>query len=290
MSVRLFTLATAAVAAPAFADLVPRGTTLESTTPVGEVASLLRDQPVAPAAAAKPDAAAATPELKPEVSFWNGWKRNVDVGINGAEGNSQNLSVRGLIGAARKSDQLETKASVSYSYGTSNHTKSRSRGEAQVFTNWLLGAESRWGYWGQAKAEYDEFQIWDWRFSGAVGPSYLFIKEEKTTLRGRVGLGASYKTGGQQDPERIEPELDLGIDYAHTFKEGHKAFATADYYPSLDKYPQYRIVAQAGYDILVDKESGLFLKLGIQDRYDSKPGTGFKKNDVEYFITMSFNF
>lgn len=290
-------LAIAGAAAPALAGLESSITLLPATSGTtyeliaGELSVL--DQPAAttpPAPAAPTKAAPAAPEIKPEISFWNGWKRNADFGLNGSEGNSQSLSVRALIGATRKTDSMETIASVGYSYGTSSNKKSRSRGEAVVFNNWDFGPDTRWGFFAQGKAEYDEFQIWDWRFSGAVGPSYAFIKEEKTTLRGRAGVGASYKTGGSQDPERIEPELDLGLDYSHTFKEGHRMFANADYYPSLDKFPNYRAVAQAGYEILIDKDSGLLLKLGIQDRYDSKPGAGFKKNDIEYFVTMSFNF
>lgn len=278
-------LGLAAFAGAACAAEVNPFITFPSTMSVNmDAAATWEEQEGAKAAQAK---AADAP--KPELSFWSGWKHNVDVGLNGASGNSENLSVRGLVGAERKSETLETKASIGYVYATDDGNKSKSRGEANIFNNWLFGADSKWGWFAQGKAEFDEIQEWKWRFSGATGPSYMFIKEENTTLRGRVGLGAFYETGKNGDDE-IHPELDVGLDFNHTFKEGHKAFAVLDYYPSLDEFPAYRIVAQGGYEILLSKENNLTLKLGVQDRYDSTPGVGFKRNDVEYFITLSFNF
>lgn len=240
----------------------------------------------------QPEAAAAPAEKAapaPEVSFWNGWKRNADLGLNGSSGNSETLSIRGLIGAERKTETLETKANVGYVFANNDGEKSKSRGEANIFNNWNFGADSPWGWFAQGKVEYDEFQSWKWRFSGSTGPSYTFIKNEKTTLRGRVGLGAFYETGKSADDE-LHPELDLGLDFTHQFSETQKMFATIDYYPSLDEFPAYRVTAQAGYEILLSKEDNLSLKLGIQDRYDSSPGLGNKRNDVEYFVALSFNF
>jgi hypothetical protein len=238
--------------------------------------------------AAQPAAAAAAAP-KPEISFWNGWKRNADLGLNGSSGNSETVSVRGLLGTERKTDTLETKANIGYVFTNSEGTKSKSRGEANLFNNWFFGADSKWGFFAQGKIEFDEFQSWKWRFSGALGPSYTFIKNEKTTLRGRVGFGAYYETGKRGD-EEVHPELDLGLDLSHTFKEGHKGFVTVDYYPSLDEFPAYRATAQAGYEIILSKEDQLSLKLGLQDRYDSSPGLGNKRNDIEYFVALSFNF
>ena len=268
------------------ADVQPMITFPSETVPVvladPALTAWVAQDGAAPAAAPAPAPAA-------EISFWNGWKRNADLGINGSSGNSETVSIRALIGAERKTDTLETKANIGYVFTNSDGAKSKSRGEANLFNNWFFGADSKWGWFAQGKIEFDEFQSWKWRFSGATGPSYTFIKNEKTTLRGRVGLGAYYETGKLGD-EEVKPELDIGGDLSHTFKEGHKGFVTVDYYPSLDEFPAYRVTAQAGYEILLSKEDQVSLKLGLQDRYDSTPGLGNKRNDVEYFVALSFNF
>ncbi|QOJ01552.1 MAG: DUF481 domain-containing protein [Phycisphaeraceae bacterium] len=240
------------------------------------------------AARAAEDPPAAEPAPADPASFWEGWKRNFDVGLNGSEGNSESLSFRARVGAQRKVAMMESQAYLEYVYSKSDGKQTKSRGEG-FFRNDYSFADTDWGLFVWNKAEYDEFQAWDWRLSTFVGPSYTFIKDEQTTLRGRVGVGLIYETGGDAD-EKITPEGNLGVDYAHTFKEGHKLFASADYFPSLDDIPAYRLLFQAGYEILLSKESNMLLKLGVTDRYDSSPGLGIKRNDLEYFVTLSFAF
>ena len=240
--------------------------------------------------------AAATPEdAKPELpttegfsDFWNGWKRNVELGFNGAEGNSDNFSIRGGIGAKREAKDMVTTAGLSYKYAQQDDEKSQSRGEAFAKSDYVFD-ESKWGFFWQAKLEYDEFQAWDWRASIFLGPSYMFIKDERTLLRGRAGVGGSYEFGGEGD-EEFHPEAMLGLDWEHKLTERQKLFLTVEWYPSLDEWPDYRAYAKGGWEILVDPEANMFLKLGFEDRYDISPGDGRKKNDFEYFGMISWVF
>lgn len=224
----------------------------------------------------------------PRLSFWTGWTRTVDLGVLGSDGNTETFGARAAVGAVRKTDYMETTVGLSYVYNTDNGEKTKSRGELTARNDWLFGAESRWGFFAEGKVEYDEFQDWDWRISGFVGPSYAFIRNDKTLLRGRVGAGGAYEIGG--DDEGFEPELLFGLDFEHKLNDRNKLFASAEYIPSLSDFPDYRANAKAGWEILVDEATNMNLKLGVTDRYDSNPGEGFKKNDVEYFITLGWAF
>ncbi len=224
----------------------------------------------------------------PKFSFWNGWKRTVDLGVIGSDGNSETFGARGAVGAARKTDYMETTVGLSYVYNTDNGEKSKSRGELTARNDWLFGKESRWGFFAEGKVEYDEFQDWDWRLSGFIGPSYAFVRNDKTLLRGRVGVGGSYELGSEDNG--FEPELLLGLDFEHAFNDRNKVFATVEYLPSLSEFPDYRVNSKAGWEILVDEKSGANLKLGVIDRYDSDPGDSYKNNDIEYFITLGWSF
>src|SRR5262249_26288642 len=136
--------ALAAASAATAADLDPRIAVPTTLAGPGVLAEL--QDGAKPQDAKAPDGKAAEAAPKPEISFWNGWKRNVDLGLNGASGNSENLSVRGLVGAERKSETLETKANIQYVYATDDGDKSKSRGEANLFNNWLFSKDSRWGW------------------------------------------------------------------------------------------------------------------------------------------------
>lgn len=259
--------------------------------PADQVAEPTAEAGAEDAAAASPAAEAEPPEPTepaPKLSFWNGWKRTVDLGVIGSDGNSETFGARGAFGMQRTTDYMETTVGLSYVYSSDNGEKTKSRGELTGRNDWFFGKESRWGFFAEGKAEYDEFQDWDWRLSGFIGPSYAFIRNEKTLLRGRVGVGGSYELGG--DDNGFQPELLLGLDFEHAFNDRNKVFATVEYLPSLSEFPEYRLNSKAGWEILVDEKSGANLKLGVVDRYDSNPGDGFKKNDIEYFVTLGWAF
>jgi len=242
----------------------------------------------APVPAAAPQVAPPPAVLAPRSSFWKGWKGTVEAGINGSEGNTETLSARGAAGAKRTTDALETSAGVSYVYARDDGEKSKSRGEANVRNDWLFKG-SKWGIFALGKLEYDEFQDWDWRASAFAGPSYTFVKNETTLLRGRAGAGVSYEFGGDGD-EEINPEALLGGDFEHKFNDRQSVYATIDFLPSLSSVPDYRIDAKAGYQILIDPTSKTTFKVGIADRFDSDPGEDRKRNDLEYFMTLGWEF
>lgn len=275
--------------------LIPRGQVAIVAPEVTAPAATQADAAGQAAGAEQPGPAPADPGAPSEpppppvkFSFWNGWKRTVDLGVIGSEGNSETFGARAALGAQRKTNYMETTVGLSYVYNTDNGEKTKSRGELTARNDWLFGKDSRWGFFAEGKVEYDEFQDWDWRLSGFVGPSYAFVRNDKTLLRGRVGIGGSYELGG--DDNGFEPELLLGLDFEHAFNDRNKVFASAEYLPSLSDFPDYRVNSKAGWEILIDEKSGANLKLGVVDRYDSDPGDGFKKNDIEYFVTLGWSF
>lgn len=227
------------------------------------------------------------PPPPPPDSFFKGWTFNLDGGVNGSDGNTETLSARVGAGAARLTPTMETRLDISYTYATDSGEKTKSRGEFNARNDWL-STTSPWGFFALGKVEYDEFQDWDWRLSGFAGPSYTVLKNETTLFRLRAGAGGSYRIGGQD--EEFRPEALAGFDFEHAFNDRNKVFATAEWLPRLDDWPEYRVNARAGWEILVDPESKLSLKLGVNNRYDSDPGSGFKKNDIEYFALLSLAF
>ncbi len=269
---------------------------VESVAGVVAVAdpAVLPAKPVeaSPAPAEKKEEKAAVPAATPPAapvdptSFWSGWKSTAEAGVNGAEGNSTSLSARAAINTKRETSKMVTTASASYVYGSQNSDKNLEHGELNVRNDWKL--EGPWRLYATGKGEYDSFQDWDIRVSAFGGVGYEFIKSEKTTLLGRVGAGASKEFGSSK--QRIEPELNLGVDWARIIDDRQKLFATVDLYPSLHKTSDYRLNVQAGYEVVVDPESNFSLKLGIEDRYNSNPGGDRKKNDLLYFATLVTGF
>jgi len=224
----------------------------------------------------------------PEPTTWReGWTGGVEGGLNGSSGNSDTLNFRAGVFANRITSSIETRAFANYLYSEDDGDRSQNRGEIGARNDWILG-DSPWSVFAQGLFEIDEFQDWDSRLSGFAGIGYAFIKDDRTLLRGRLGAGGSYRWGGADDG--FTPEGLIGIDFEHQLTERQRIFATGELYPSLDDGGEFRSLARAGWEILVDPSINMSLKLGVENRYDSKPGGDAKKNDFEYFALLAFAF
>jgi putative salt-induced outer membrane protein YdiY len=243
------------------------------------------------ATAAAAEAAAKFPPPPPAPdpdSFFKGWKGLIEGGVNGASGNTEELSARFGIGATRETSKMKTALSLSYNYGTNDGEKSKDNGRFDARNDWLPQGDSKWRPFVQGAVEYDTFQDWDWRASGYAGLGYELIKTDKILLLPRFGIGASKEFGGEDN--KIHPEALLGADFAWTIDDRSKFFISADTYWLLDELPAYRAFIKAGYEIVMDEKTGMLLKLGIEDRYDSTPGEGKNRNDLNYFALIAIPF
>lgn len=220
-------------------------------------------------------------------SWLEGWTGSVEVGLNGSDGNTEQLSFRVAAKAVRKVEKYETSVGVSYQYANSDGVKSESRATAFFRNDWLI-KDSRWRYFAEGKYEYDEFQDWDHRLSGFAGVGYEFIENDKTTLIGRVGFGGSYEIGGMD--EEFKPEAMFGLDLTHKITDNQRLTASTEFYPDLSDLNEFRMINRAGWEITVDPETNMFLRLGAEHRHDSDPGTGFKHNDLDYYLTLGWDF
>jgi len=247
--------------------------------------------PPAPGDAPRPAPDAASPpectQPTPPISFWRGWKRRAELGVNGADGNTENLNARGVLTARRITPTMETTASLMYVHASTNGDRTESHGEAAGRNDWIF-QDTKWGFFLLGKAEYDEFKDWNWRLSSFAGPSYAFIRTDETLFRGRVGLGAAYEIGGSN--EELRPEALLGLDWEHKLNDRCKLVANVDYLPSLSDFPEFRLNARASCDVILDVETKMSLRVGLDNRYDSDPGPDTRENDIEYFVLLGWEF
>lgn len=246
------------------------------------------DDPTQPFLIPDPESAAPEAPPAPEPSWLDGWKGGVEIGLNGSDGNTERLNFRGGANAQRTTERYDTKIGFIYSYGREESRDTENKFIAQGRNDWLF-KDSPWRLFAKSTFEYDDFQDWDVRVSAHGGVGYAFIDDEKTLLLGRVGLGFAREFGG--DDNAIKFEGLLGADFSRKLTERQKISASVDWYPELaPEIGPYRIEAKAAYEVLVDPESKMTLKLGVLDRYDSNPGDGFERNDFEYFALLAWSF
>lgn len=221
------------------------------------------------------------------VSWTEGWKGTVEFGLNGSDGNSESLNFRAGTSAKRETSDYDTTASLVYSRAASDGVVTTNKAELNLRNDWKF-KDSPWRVFALGKAEYDDFQAWEYRLSAFGGVGYEVIKDDTTFLLLRAGLGFSKELNSPEN--KITPEGLLGADFSYKVSERSKFTSSLDFYPSLDEFPDYRFNLKAAYEILVDPETKMSFKIGAEDRYDSDPGAGAKKNDIDYFALLVWSY
>ncbi len=209
------------------------------------------------------------------------WDFGAEMGINGSEGNAQAFSI--LTAFNGKRDTEGNVLEWDLKYGKSQSGGQETQHYALFNSRWDWKFKPIWFLYNKNTVEYDEFKAFDLRLVLSGGLGHHLIKTERTTLTGRLGAGASREFGGPVND--WIPEANFGGDYEQQLSHRQKLKLTTDYYPAWEDLHDYRLLTNAYWEILLDEETNLSLKIGAIDRYDSTPN-GAVPNDVDYFATL----
>ncbi len=223
----------------------------------------------------------------PEESWLADWSGGIDFGLDGSSGNTDRTNLRIGANAKRETDEMISKARFSYLWSEEDSAETENRFQANLRNDWLLG-DSPWRLFVEGNWQIDEFKDYDHRVSAFAGVGYEFIQDDKTTLLGLVGAGATKDIGATDDD--VYAEGMLGLEYDYKIKKGHKFAAATYFYPNFDDTGEYRWNSLAAYEVMLDEASSLYLKLGVENQFDSDPGAGTKENDFYYFVSLGWAF
>lgn len=268
-------------APPQFPNPAPVAPVGPAPMPVEQLPSLPAiDGDAIPPAAAAP-AVVAAPAPPPKI-----WEGGLEIGLDGSHGNSRNFNLHLGANLKRKtefnvlSSELDYKKNNADSVDTANKAFFEARFEH-------LFQQSRWTWFVHNIEDYDEFKAYDLRVSADTGLGYQLIKSESTTLTSRFGGGATQEIGGPDD--ELIPEVVFGLEGELKISKRQKLTASVEHRPDVTDFGNYRLNAKAAWELLVDEEKRLSLKLSVLDRYDSN-ADGRKPNDLDYSLTLLWGF
>jgi len=217
--------------------------------------------------------------------FFSGWTGNVALGINGSDGNTERFNFRGSVDGDHKTDKNHTTFLTWYSFAKDDSNTSENKAQALLNNDYLF-EDSPWLAFSRGQFEYDEFQDWDTRLSLYGGVGRTLIEDEKTTLLGKVGAGALKEIGSSDTAWRGEGIITFEL--THQISERQKLTAVLDIFPDLGDSKHVRTRARAVWELAVDPETNMSLRIGAEDRYDNDPSGNALKNDVDFFAMLTW--
>ncbi len=255
------------------------------------------NQPFNPAAVfPPPPPAPAPPKVLPSIESADGglipkpppkiWSGSADLGINGANGNSELLNIRTNWNVRRKTETNIFTTDFVYSLSEQGKITNANQAIFNARDEVLFGT-SPWSLYGSTLLEYDKLRDYNFRVGIYAGVAYKVVDDETATFKVRAGAGALREIGGPKD--RWVPELAFGYDFKYHINDRSSFLSILDYYPRIDNFANFRVRTRAAYEYLLDPVTHMIMRIGIQDRYDSDPGNS-KRNDLTYFATLGVKF
>jgi len=240
-------------------------------------------QPEAPPAEAEAEPAAEAPPAEEQRE----WKSQLKFGGSATFGNSDTQALNLQFNTVRETEVTRTAFDAAYFFGTTDGDRDTNSLTTGVLQDWFV-PESRWLYFADARADYDEFESWEYRVSGHGGVGYEFIKEPDFDLTGRAGIGAIKEFNS--DDESVRPEGLLGIALNWQISERQQLQFDTTAFPDFGEVGEFRWVTNADWSMLVDQETNMSVTAGLRHEYESSVGPDSDHSDLYLTAGLQLDF
>ncbi len=247
------------------------------------------ETPAAAEAPPDPPLADVAPDESParRRAFFKDWKSRLELGLSGAEGNTESTNLRLAFNSERKDGRDEWSFKSTYYYAKSRGETTRNELNADLTKRWLL-PKSPWFIFAQGIYDYDEFDPWEQRLGGFGGVGYDVVKTDRLEINSRIGGGVTKEFRGERE---LRPE---GLISAAVVKwnltDCQTVSGYATFYPDLAELDQYRVVSKLEWLMKISRSDGLSLKVGVEDEYESHTAGNAEHNDLKYYGTLVLEF
>lgn len=214
------------------------------------------------------------------------WSASFEFGLNASAGNNEVLDLRAAAHVRRETQRVRFTGDLNYKTVSRKRKTITDRLFAEARNEWLL-QDSPWSLYLHGTAEYDLSRKFGLRLNTDTGVSYQFYKTDISSLLGRFGGGVSVELRSKQ--KNPAPEAVFGADYERKITKRQRLAGSVDYFPQWDDFRKYRLNMRASWQINIDEEGALSVKLSLVDRYDSTP-QGIFPNDIDYAATLLWSF
>jgi putative salt-induced outer membrane protein YdiY len=215
------------------------------------------------------------------------WDTKLNIGINVASGNTEQIGAATTIVSTRTTDATALRLDAGYFYASQDGDKTANRFTAGVNNDWLM-PDSRWLFFAGGRYDWDEFRSFDHRISANGGVGYELIKRDTMQLTLRAGAGFFQEYGSGRN--EIVPEGLLGADFNWDMAENQSFQVSTRIFPDLSDGGEFRTFTTAGWKLDIDKDDGLSFSINAIHEYISNVDPGIEKADLQLFAGLTYDF
>ncbi len=213
-------------------------------------------------------------------AFLKGWESNLDIGLNGAGGSSNNTSFR--VGFTTNYEDKEHRWNFNsfFLYKQEDNVATDNKFTANLSKDWFI-TDSSWFYFSRGGVDWDQFRDWDYRLRFGGGSGYQFIKTKTVELATRHGLNSTLSFFPHS--RVLELELLLGLDWTWVISKQQSLTFNNTVYPALTDLGEFRNVTNFEWKHNISYYNGLAIKFGFTNEYDT---TESRRYDLKYYASL----
>ena len=214
------------------------------------------------------------------------WSGRVELGLDGARGNSDSFNFLGLTSATRKTETNKVVLNAQGHFEEDNGLRSENEFKASGRYEWKF--RGKWNTFVRGELETDEFEEVNLRSSIIVGLGKTFLETERQEFSARIGIGFL-----REDFKSAEMVTDLimgfGYDYALKVRESFRLTHDLNLYSTLDEpLKGYRIVTNTAGELSLSGNDHWKLRGGVMQEFDEKPLPDVDGLDVTYYLNLGY--
>lgn len=219
--------------------------------------------------------------------FIDEWETKLTLGFTGTSGNTDRQNYHVKLDTEYEKKDTRWTFNSGFFYATANARRTQNEIQTRITRDWLQEGRP-WFFFLRGEHEYDQFRTWENRASGFGGAGYTLIDKNDFKINTRMGFGGTYEFGQIND---FTPEALFGGSVAKWKITPRQTLSgEATYYPSLEDDSDFRVQTKLEWLYKLDVGTGLSLKLGVQNEYESLTPGDKANNDVKYYGALVLSF
>ena len=216
------------------------------------------------------------------------WSGSVNIGLTYADASTLNLTLNVGATIERTTDLSNFRMTAQYFYSRDEDVVTDNDIIVNADQTWFFTKDVPWSVFAKGTYQWDQFELWEQRFSPYGGFGYAVLREEDLKTQLRFGAGGTYEYG---DSDRgWDTQLLFEVNTNWTINTRSSLTGALSFAPAVDDFSNYLLTLSAVYSLKLFDDSPLTFNASLLNIYDSDPGPGETGNDLKLVLGLGWTF
>ena len=216
------------------------------------------------------------------------WSGSVNIGLTYADASTLNITLNVGATIERKTDLSNFRMTAQYFYSRDEKVVTDNDIIVNADQTWFFTKDGPWSIFAKGTYQWDQFELWEQRFSPYGGVGYALLREEDLKTQLRLGGGGTYEYG--ESDRGWDTQLLFEVNTNWTIDSRSSLTGSLSIAPAVNEFNNYLLTLSAVYALKLFEDSPLTFNASLLNIYDSQPGAGETGNDLKLVLGLGWNF